>query len=455
MSTFRNKNRRPDVAVYVPRAGRTQERGEQRIDDGFTSSEKPGGKQRKQRSAAELYVPRAKRLQQEKLSEDGSRTNEIFHPENKETASESVTDASCALETKHRIREKNVPSGDTDLENEAEKKSARKRHKNKSKKTKHYEDHCSELDTSSGQKRKHAGDTEVSAEDPVETPGESDTWEEEMKFYDSVNNEVCVDLEGVDTQSLKDECNSKENSANASEIIPSTENDISEVSVVERGASPSVPEAEKSLCAGADDSVSGDLPNIASTDSPGLGTMHPGHATGDPPDTDRQSETEPSNSSERAMVSNSLCDSVAETSEKTDDHGAADDVLKTDTNPELKAQTETSSDTEKPSSMSTSECEIVQDMESCAEGKETRVSPELERPDGNAAEIVAGKDTPVKNVNSENEQNGEAEMDEDGDTWDSLFADDGEALDPKLMEEVSKSHSFRKRRGKETHVNAV
>ena len=27
---------------------------------------------------------------------------------------------------------------------------------------------------------------------------------------------------------------------------------------------------------------------------------------------------------------------------------------------------------------------------------------------------------------------------EDGDTWDSLFDDDGEALDPKLMEEVNK-----------------
>ena len=454
------------------------------------------GKPRRNKAGMEVYVPRPKRLQQsaepekEKCNSFEEKQSNIF--QNVENDKAIAGDSKELKKLKrHKAKVKKASSDSKDRRRKDTPKSKHEKH-GRSK-----QDDCEEnkFEAESNDHEKHQEQGEDrnfdSNEHQNNCVNDSDeTWEDEMKFYDSINkdgemdtnvedkpgantNEMCLDQpttaaddQGVKATTLMETIDPSPLEPVALEIMGASK-DLSVSDSVETGTV--LTEANNQTCDQPVDvetletdkcSFSKEVVQGAESDSDvnlcflnrPEAKCEDDHLLSDQTDSEeqpnkrRRSQEEPSGvfdcdgniyNKPQTEVDNKTQTEVDSNSTRTCDSETAQVEGKIEVE-NLEQPSETEMVIEKSTSFSTSSDNTKEDINVAKDDStetETRMDNENVDPNDQMTHEIK-----VTNNSEDNQISDSCPAEgEDDDTWDALFDDDGEALDPKLMDEVNTS----------------
>ena len=414
-------------------------------------------KPRRNKAGMEVYIPRPKRLQQSvEMAQDRDEKeveNNIEDNFEGENSSGDIQKESRHVK-KCRTSEQTLHSEHCDVSANSKESIRQHKHKSRSSKQdketpdsvgkKHKRNHKEKSDETSSEN--HESLKCVAGIEYDEAIVSNETWEDEMKFYDAVNQEIDSTEESEQKQNIgasKGE-NNHETQRCLKETIIETESEGSHNQI--RGSFDGGDQVStQDVCVSVETSNTSEAANFEEVESgPRDETIIPSMN----PVIDDSSEN-PRKRIRSSEDGTELSDKLHEIS-----GGSGPASLKSDA---LLCNVDSYSNDSGPSGVKEVDNEnkilIPQNLETQADS--TEINEKEQHPDDHVGEDLGtfssgnpsseiGNKPHIEEVNTlensvkkkHNDTTATMETEDDGDTWDSLYADDGEALDPKLMKEV-------------------
>ena len=442
---LRSKNKRPDAAVYVPRARRSKETTTADTPDSemkdviaVPTEREAKSKSRRNKAGMEVYVPRPKRLQQDSEKESCSDEKSISIEESVDSA-KGIESEETKKPKKHKVKGKEASGGLKD-----KKKDVPKHEKHKRSKCENGE----KSDTKeSVQERCLEEEENFTSMEPLNaTPTGNDTWENEMKFYDDSNNaELEMNVDG----NLKEMCLDRPSSA-ANDIYVSETSDHCFVQTVSEKSTKET-NSEESMSTMEMDST---LIDVSGQHCVHLAEHDSNFSEGGAMESDLNLKPSTSNHQESecgqavSVAADELKEQPSKRRKSSEEEGQTETKVNYSTKNEFddhleNFENELEVDKLEQSGLTEPEPEKTMPVETPINNSVESVNSTND--DNTEAGVKAEHGNTISDSKDKTSENGPdnktvklnaAEDEEEGDTWDTLFDDDGEALDPKLVEEV-------------------